>query len=103
MVMAVVSREEAEGVLKELIAGGHTATYMESRGGMLRQSQLTMFIAVDAERLENVISIVRDYCHRSVDVETEESRRRDEADGGVKAMVGGSAIFVWDLQSFETC
>jgi len=100
--MAVVAREEAEQVLNTLIEAGHTATFMESRGGMLRQSQLSLFIAVDEEDLEKVLSIVHERCHRSVDVETCRTRRwTDSQSSRVRAQVGGAVIFVWDLQSFE--
>ena len=38
MVMAVVPRDQASRVLECLVDAGYSATYMESRGGMLRQS-----------------------------------------------------------------
>ena len=46
MIMAVVPRKYGDDVLANLINNGYTATYSETRGGMLRQSQLTLFIAV---------------------------------------------------------
>jgi uncharacterized protein YaaQ len=103
MVMAVVSREEAEIVLKELISLGHTATYTESRGGILRQSQLTLFVAVNDDDLDEVLCTVRDHCRREVNVESGDRECIDEpALLPVKATVGGSAVFVWDLVSAET-
>jgi uncharacterized protein YaaQ len=103
MVMAVVAREEAETVLRELISRGHTATYTESRGGILRQSQLTLFVAVQEAQLEEVLCVVRDHCRRNVNVECEDSAPPDGTRAPrVSASVGGSVIFVWDLTSFET-
>jgi len=49
MVMSVIPRDEAEMVLAALINGGHTATFLETKGGILRQSQYTLFTAVKEE------------------------------------------------------
>ena len=69
MVMAVVPRHEAESVLSALISAGHTATFAESRGGMLRQAQYTLFIGVDEPALETVLDIIRESCHSHVRVD----------------------------------
>jgi uncharacterized protein YaaQ len=105
MVMAVVPRDEAEGVLSALIAAGHTATFTESRGGMLRQAQYTLFIGVDEQALPHVLDIIHGSCHSDVRVE------RGEGEMGAptlirptaaSASVGGAAVFVWDLEQFTT-
>jgi uncharacterized protein YaaQ len=102
MVMAVVQRDEAENVLQGLIAAGHTATLLESRGGMLRQAWTTMFVAVKKEDVESVLNIIKSGCTSDVSVES------DQADASftdhlssAKAKVGGAVVFVWDLDKFE--
>jgi len=102
MVMAVVQRDEANDVLEALVAAGHTATFTESRGGMLRQAKHTLFIAVEAGKLEHVLAIIRGSCHSSVSLESGDpegplSLRPAPA----TAQVGGAAIFIWDLDRFE--
>jgi uncharacterized protein YaaQ len=102
MVVAVVPRDEAECVLEALVAAGFTATFTESRGGMLRQAQYMLFIAVEKEALEQVLTIIQDSCHSQVCVEPSESgepsllRRAP-----VTAELGGAAVFVWDLDRFQ--
>ena len=102
MVMAVVQRDEAENVLQALIAAGHTATLVESRGGILRQAWLTLFIAVKKEEVERVLHIIRGSCTSEVIVEAgePESLIAPSLSSG-KAKVGGAVIFVWDLDRFE--
>jgi uncharacterized protein YaaQ len=102
MVMAVVQRDETENVLQGLIAAGHTATLLESRGGMLRQAWTTMFVAVKKEDVEHVLHIIKGGCTSDVNVES------GKPDTGVtarlssgKAKVGGAVVFVWDLDKFE--
>ncbi|RLC68251.1 MAG: hypothetical protein DRI48_00060 [Chloroflexi bacterium] len=101
MVMAVVPRTEGDNVLHALVAAGHTATFTERRGGMLRRAQLMLFIAVDKDDdLQKVLGVIRDTCHSRVTVESTES----ESDSSVPATtteVGGAVVFVWDLESFE--
>lgn len=95
MVMAVVPRDEAENVLGALVDGGHMATFTESRGGMLRQSQMTLYIAIEADDLEEVLGIVRKHCRVDVRVESEENAEPVTTD------IGFAIVFVWDLDRFE--
>ncbi len=102
MVMAVVSRDEAECVLQDLVEAGHTATFAESRGGMLRQAQQMLFIAVEDRDLEEVLAIIRGGCHSQVLVEcTEPSEPLSPVPAPMGARVGGAVVFVWDLEHFE--
>ena len=100
MVMAVVPRDEADRVLEALVNAGHTATFTESRGGMLRQAQRMLFTAVDAERLEHVLSIIRDNCRTKVPIEPEDSRSLGPIP--VNTELGGAVVFIWDVDRFET-
>jgi uncharacterized protein YaaQ len=104
MVMAVIPRDEAEDVLHALINAGHTATFTESRGGMLRQAQKTLFIAVRAQDLEKILGIICNSCHSPARVESAEPGRENLAphSGPVKTALGGAVVFVWDLERFET-
>ena len=96
MVMAVVPRDQANRVLEALIQAGHTATFCESRSGVLRQAKQMLFIAVKVEDLDEVLTIIRDNCRGRVKVESGTSAF------GSATEVGSAAIFVWDLGRFET-
>jgi uncharacterized protein YaaQ len=105
MVMAVVPRDEAEGVLSALISAGHSATFTESRGGMLRQAQYTLFIGVDEQSLGNVLDIIRESCHSQIRVESGDEREEEmigSRRAATSARVGGAVVFVWDLGHFDT-
>ena len=105
MVMAVISRDQADGVLDALIAAGYGATFTDSRGGMLCQAQKMVFVAVDADKVDDVLAIIRGYCRTKVEVEGGTVQ-----EGGLltsrtltTAELGYAVIFVWDLEWFETC
>jgi len=102
MVMAVVPANVAEQLLDALINHGHTATYAETHGGMLRQSQKSLFIAVQKDLLQDVLTIIKKNCHTRVEMST---RGMDESGFGerppVTANLGGAVVFVWDIMQIE--
>ena len=102
--MAVVPRDEADRVLDALIDAGYAVTFLESRGGMLRQSQLTLFTAVEADKVDDALSIIRLNCCVEVAVCAEESEESPILkEHPVTARLGGAVLFVWDLERVETC
>ncbi len=101
MVMAVTRRDDAERVLQALVAAEHTATYAETRGGMLRQAQMTLFIAVEDQDLEKVLGIIEDSCRSDVGIE--EPGGEEEASAmPIRPRLGGAVLFVWDIERSET-
>lgn len=103
MVMVVVPANTAENVLDALVNAGHTATYAETRGGMLRQSQYSLFIAVRKEQLEEVIEIIKANCHTQVEMRTHPFKEQQTSDRqAITAEIGGAIAFVWDIESIET-
>jgi uncharacterized protein YaaQ len=96
--MVIVPRDQGESVLQALVVAGHTATFTESRSGVLRQAQLSLFIGVEDENLAQVLAIVEDSCHSDVLVGTGAPSQGSGA-GGTR--VGGAVVFVWDLDRFE--
>lgn len=105
MVMAVVPANTAENVLDALVKAGHTATYAETSGGMLRQSQYSLFIAVKKEQLDDVLRLIKDNCRTQVQMNTRNIS--DETDindkSSLTADLGGAIAFVWDLDQIINC
>ena len=103
MIMAIVPRDEAGLVLDALIAAGYAATFSESRGGMLRQAQNMLFIAVEDQKVDQVLSIIQKSCHSQILVEPSEEKEPQQkfSPGAVAAKVGGAVVFVWDMERFE--
>ena len=106
MVMAVISREQADRVLDGLISAGYGATFTESRGGMLRQAQQMIFIATDDDCVESVVTIIKHACHSRVEVSEQQvpagALRPSNAATTTTTEVGYAVVFVWDLERFET-
>ena len=103
MIMAIVPRDEAEFVLNALIYAGYTATYSETRGGMLRQAQVTFFSVVDEENLEEVLKVIKESCRTRVEID-ENATHHPSTLGSipVASELGGAVVFIWDVGRIET-
>jgi uncharacterized protein YaaQ len=101
MIMAIMPRNEAERVLQALVAANLTATFMETRGGMLRQAQMTLFIAVESDHVERVLSIVERTCRSQPVVESVEGEEA-VAPMPARPQLGGAVVFIWDIDHLET-
>ncbi len=106
MIMAVVPRDQAYQVMEALIAAGYTATFTDSHGGMLRQAQQMLFIAVRQKELDVVLNIIRDNCRTQFELEGGEDETPSESAPGLArppvTYIGNAVVFVWDLERFET-
>jgi uncharacterized protein YaaQ len=103
MVMVVVPANTAEAVLDALVNAGHSATYAETRGGMLRQSQYSLFIALKKEQLNDVMDIIRATCTTKVEMKTHPTKdQRASEQTALTAEIGGAVAFVWDIESIES-
>lgn len=93
MILAIIPHDHADAVLNALVKAKHTATVSDSRGGMLRQAQKMLFIVVDNNELETVLTIIRNNCRTSSSQQSREP---------VVTELGGAIVFVWDIERFET-
>jgi len=103
MVMVVVPANTAEAVIDALVIAGHTATYAETRGGMLRQSQFSLFIVVKKEQLDEVLEIIKHNCLTRVEMKSfEAGEAKSIGDSQVTAELGGAVAFIWDIDNIVT-
>jgi len=99
MILAVVPRGQAGHVIDALVTAGYTTTFTESRGGVLRQAQQMLFIAVDRTKLDEVLGIIRANCRTEVQTRAHSTTSSQPPPATVE--LGGAVIFVWDLEQFE--
>lgn len=62
LVIAFLSGEDAARVLAKLQQADLAATLLESRGGFLRRRNQTLLTAVEDDRTERVLNILRETC-----------------------------------------
>ena len=100
--MAVIPRDEAEHVLDALINAGFSATFMETKGGMLRQSQYSLFTAVSTETLDNVLDIIKNSCKTDIALDEDDLTKQEILENSGAQKLGGAVVFVWDLDRLVT-
>jgi uncharacterized protein YaaQ len=97
MVMAIIPREEAESVISALINAGHTSTVLDTKGGVFRQSQKTLFIVVDDQSLEAVLKIIESNSNVEMGIESEGNSGENNNSSHNTKKTGGAIVFAWKL------
>lgn len=105
LVIAVVQGKDAEDLLDALTTHGYRATQINSAGGFLRESNVTLLIGVEDADVDAVRTLIQENCH---------SRTRfvnplmPIADAGefysaspLEVLVGGATMFVVPVSRYE--
>jgi uncharacterized protein YaaQ len=105
LVVAIVQGEDAGQTVRALAAAGISVTRLASSGGFLQQSNATLLIGVDDERVDQVVELVRENCRERNHYLTP---MPPVAEGGevftpfpVEIHVGGATIFILPVDRFE--
>ncbi len=62
LILAIVAREQANGLIEMLTAWSYHVTVLGTTGGYSQRANTTLLIAVRAERVDSIIAHVRDIC-----------------------------------------
>jgi uncharacterized protein YaaQ len=62
LVWAIVQSEDAGNALKALTGKGYRTTRINTVGGLLRRGNVTLMTGVEAEQVDDVIAVLRQYC-----------------------------------------
>lgn len=62
LVVAIVQNEDADVVVGALMAAGYRLTRINTAGGFLRRGNATLLIGVEAQRLNDVLSLIQGSC-----------------------------------------
>jgi len=105
LVVIIASDTDAERLMKSLVGRGYPATKISSTGGFLRRGSATILSGVEANEVEDVITMVREECHARaeyVPVQTlpflGEGATLSEP---VEVRAGGAIVFVLSVERFE--
>ena len=103
LVMAVVGKDDGANVAAALTKDGFSVTKLATTGGFLKAGNMTFIVGTDDDKVDQVIDII-----------SKQSRRRTQLvpntttmDMGmfsaypVEVTVGGSTIFVLNVERFE--
>jgi uncharacterized protein YaaQ len=105
LVVAVVHNEDARVLIDALLAHQYRATWLHSSGGFLKQSNATILLGVDEEKVEEVVGLVRDNCHSRTQTVSPIPPIMEPGEFfmpyPLEVEVGGAVVFVLPVDRFE--
>ncbi|KNF09828.1 hypothetical protein CLPU_2c02800 [Gottschalkia purinilytica] len=105
LVIAIVQDEDAPRLIDALMDKDYSVTKLSSTGGFLRSGNTTLLIGVNKEEVDNVISIIEEYCKTRKQITAAPIPATWVSSvympHTVEVQVGGATIFVLDISQFE--
>ena len=103
LILAIINHDDANTVTQALTKKGFSSTKLATTGGFLMAGNTTFISGVDDEKVDDVIGIIAKYSSRRTQIVPSTSTM----DVGmyssfpVEVTVGGSTIFVLNVDRFE--
>ena len=103
LILAIINRDDAGAVIQNLTRRGFSSTKLATTGGFLMAGNATILVGVDAEKVQEVVDIIREYSHsrKQMIPTTMEMNYGYSPTMPVEVTVGGATIFVVDIERFE--
>ena len=105
LVVAIVHNEDAGALVTALLEKEFRATRLHSSGGFLRQSNATVMVGVEDERVEEILEVVRTNCTSRTQVVNPMPPIMEPGEFfmpyPVEVELGGATVFVLPVDRFE--
>ena len=103
MITAIVNKEDANAVCNALTKGGFSVTKLSTTGGFLMAGNTTFISGVEDARVDEAIQIIGKHSRRRTQVVpyTSAMEAGTYTAYPVEVSVGGSTVFVLNIERFE--
>ena len=103
LIIAIVQDEDASRLVSALMNDGYGVTKLATTGGFLMAGNTTFISGVDDEKVDTVIGIIAKYSSRRTQIVPSTSTMEVGMYSSfpVEVTVGGSTIFVLNVDRFE--
>ena len=105
LIVAIIHNEDAGALVNTLLERDHRATRLQSSGGFLKQSNATVIVGVDDDRVNEVIAIIRENCTSRTQVVNPMPPIMEPGEFfmpyPLEVEVGGATVFVLPVERFE--
>jgi uncharacterized protein YaaQ len=104
LILAIVSSEDAQSVIRSLSQAGFSITKLATTGGFLMSGNVTIITGVEDAQVDEAIEIIRNTSQsrrQAIPTITESSIRGFFDAPLVEVTVGGATIFVLPIDRFE--
>lgn len=105
LVIAVISSRDVNALLNSLNRDEFGATLINSTGGFLRQGNATVFVGVEEERLQRLLTIISQTCRTRTRLMSPSIPAIESGEylptGPVEVDIGGATLFVLSVERYE--
>lgn len=105
MVMAIVHGDDAGGLVNALTEKNYRATRINTAGGFLKESNATILVGVEDDKVNDVLAIVRTNCQARTQLINPLPPVMEPGEFympyPVEVQIGGAICFVLDVARFE--
>lgn len=105
LVVAIVHNEDAGVLVDALLEKEYRATRLHSSGGFLKQSNATVILGVEDDRVDEVLAVIRDNCHARSQIVNPMPPIMEPGEFfmpyPLEVEVGGATVFVMPVERFE--
>lgn len=105
LVLAIISKEDAEKTVSSLNKADFRATRIDSVGGFLKEKNSTLLIGVEAKQVDKVLELIKEHAKSHTEQLTPTPTMGGPGDffmaDPVEVTVGGATVFVLDVDQFK--
>lgn len=105
LVLAIVQDKDSTRLSNEFVDANIRATKLSTTGGFLKSGNTTFIVGIEDERVEEVLSIIRETCQSREQFVTTPMNLDISMDTNmplpVEVQVGGATVFVLPVEAFH--
>ena len=105
LVVAIVHNEDAGALVDALLESEHRATRLHSSGGFLKQSNATIIVGAEDDKVDAILELVRTNCTSRTQVVNPMPPIMEPGEFfmpyPLEVEVGGATVFVLPVERFE--
>jgi len=105
LVLAIIHNEDAGALVDGLLEKEYRATRLHSSGGFLKQSNATIVLGVEDDRVDDVMAIITEHCTSRTQVVNPMPPIMEPGEFfmpyPLEVEVGGATVFVLPVDRFE--
>jgi uncharacterized protein YaaQ len=105
LVIAIVHNDDANALSNALRGSHYQTTLISTTGGFLREGNATFLIGVEADRLDDLLAVIKKNCNVRTQLVNPMPPVMEPGElylaQPVEVQVGGATIFVMDVERFD--
>jgi uncharacterized protein YaaQ len=105
LVFAIVHSDDAPGLLEALTRRGHRATRINTAGGFLKESNATILLGLQDDRVDEVLGLIQSNCQTRTQYVNPLPPVMEPGEFympyPVEVQIGGATVFVLDVDQVE--